>query len=942
VSATSTEALLERDAELRRLRLALAALERGRGGSVVLYGPAGIGKTELLRATLDLARTVGLRTALARASEFERAFPFGVVRQLLEPAVAEVPADERGELFAGAAAIAAETLGPVADPVPLLDQDAGRSAYATLHGLYWLCVHLADRGPLVLAVDDLQWADPTSLRLISFLARRIEGLPILLLATLRHGSPSDSGAEDLVVNRIAHVLRPGPLSAEAIGRLVRRGLAGEPHPRFVRACHDATRGNPLYAQELLAALRERGVEPTSAAAADVREIGPRSVTTLVLGRLAALGPAAERVARVAALLGDDADAELVRGVADLPGGELAEAARLLAQADLVRIEPRVRFVHPVSRAAIVAALETGERSALARAAADLLAARGDVEGEAGQLLAVLPAGDPGTVRTLRHASARALGRGAPEAAVTLLQRALVEPPPPAEEARVLHELGMAELRTHASVAPVHLSAALDLTPPGPDRVRLADDLARALHNLNRSDEAAQVAEAALAEPGAAGAPARERLAARAVELARFVPDGAALERRIAPAVAAIEDPTLRARVRGVHAYGAMLANAPAADVAAEARRALHDGALTGHTADGSMPGFLACMALAAAGDADGAAREIELALEAARRRGSVVSYTGALSIRARLRIMRGDLRAAEADARELEDLGDEGLGRDYVAGWLLESLVGQGRLEEAEAVIASGALAGDVPDRIVFNAGLHARGLLRLAQGRRHEALADIELCGLRQEAAGVASPADVPWRGTLAVALLALGRRAEADAASARHLHDARTFAAPAVLGAALRVRGVVVGGEQGRELLEEAASLLAQAPAALEHARALLETGRARHAAGDGPGARAALQQARELADAAGAEPLSAAVVEALVAAGGRPRRARARGSAALTPAERRVAEQAARGMTNREIAQAMFVTEKTVEGHLSKAYRKLGVTARAQLAAAFAAEG
>jgi len=937
VSTPGADALLERDIELGRLARALAAVESGTGRTVVLYGPAGIGKTELLKAALDRAGEAGLRAALARASEFEREFPFGVARQLLEPLVAEVPATRRDALFRGAAGLARATLGPVppADDAPA---DAERGTFATLHGLYWLVVNLADAEPLVLAVDDLQWADPASLRFVSFLARRIEGLPVLLLATLR-SDDVDGHADELVDDGVAETIRPPALGEAAIAQLVRAQLGAEPHPRFARACAAATSGNPLFAREMLAALRERGVAPTSAAADSVGQVSPRSVTRLVLRRLSALGPSAERAARVAALVGDGADAELVRTVAELPGGEFADAAHRLRAAELVDVAPRVAFVHPITRAAIVTALGVAERSALAGRAAALLGGRGDLEGQASHLLSVVPAGEPEVVGTLRRAAARAQARGAPGTAVTLLQRALVEPPPPADEAGVLRELGLAELRTRASVAPVHLQAALDLTPPGPQRAPLAEDLARALHNLNRSEEAVAVAQAALAEPAPPGepAPARERLAVRAVEIARFVPGRAAVEQRIAGAVAAIADPRLRARVGAVRAYDAMLAGDPADAVAAQARGALRDGALTVDTADGSTAGFLACMALGIAGEAEAATEHIDEALDAARRRGSVVSYTGALSVRARLRLLLGDLRGAEADAHEVDELGDEGLGRDYATGWLVESLVGQGRLAEAQAVVDASPLAGVVPDRIVFHAGLHARALLRLAQDRLPEAVADLTTCGERQDALGAVNPGDVPWRGTLALALLGLGRAAEAADAAARQHDAARAFGAPAVVGAAAHVRGVVTAGEEGRALLEEAVTLLERSPAALERSRALLDLGRARHAAGDETGARAALQRAREAADACGAAPLADAAVNAMVAAGGRPRRARARGDAALTPAERRVAEQAARGLSNREIAQALFLTEKTVEGHLSKAYRKLGITARAQLAAA-----
>lgn len=147
-------------------------------------------------------------------------------------------------------------------------------------------------------------------------------------------------------------------------------------------------------------------------------------------------------------------------------------------------------------------------------------------------------------------------------------------------------------------------------------------------------------------------------------------------------------------------------------------------------------------------------------------------------------------------------------------------------------------------------------------------------------------------------------------------------------------RVRGLTLGGEEGRRLIEQAATRLESIDAPLERARTMLAASRGRHA--DVAGARQAAQVARELAETCGATPLADGAVKALVAAGGRPRRTRSQGTAALTQAERRIAQQAAQGLSNREIAQALFVTEKTVEGHLSGAYRKLGITSRSQLPA------
>lgn len=921
--------LLEREAEREALRSAFAAAARGEGGAVVISGPIGIGKTELLRAGLADARAAGLTTLLARASELEKGVALGVARQLFEPVLIRSLPAEHDRLLSGAAGLARAAFEPSAGGAA----GAEDTSLALFHGLYWLCANLADSGPLVLAVDDLQWADAASQRWVAFLERRIDSLPVLLVVTLRtEGPESEDAATAELLPHLGPMLRPAPLSPAAVSRVVAEGFGSVPEPPFAQACHRATGGNPLFLHELLAGLRAQGVRPVARAAASVEEIGPRAIARLVRGRLRALGVPAERLARACAVLGDGADAVLVRELAGLEPTAFAEAVEQLTAAEIVQVQPVVAFAHPIVRAAVNVALDAEDRAELSRGAAALLRERGDLESVARHLLAVPPAGDAQVCATLREAAALAEARGAPEVAVDLLLRALLEPPEPATEAAVLHELALAELRTHAPVAPVHLDAALQRTPEGPLRARRAGDLAQALHSLHRPADALAVAEAAL--PTSSGAE-RDRLLTMLIEIAQFLPERAAISRRLAPALATVADPVLGARVRAIAAYDdAVAGRAPASEIAARSREALASGGLAGDTRQGSMPVFLACLALGAAGDADGASREIERVLRDAGRRGSVVTYSGALSVRARLRFATGDLRGCEADAQEIVALGDAGIGRDHSLAWLVESLVEQGRLDEAETAVRASALGGEVPELVALNPGLHARGRLRLAEGRLEEGLHDITAAGERQERVGARNPADLPWRGTAALALMALGRSGLAAEMSATNLELAQAFGSPGPHGAALRVCGQVVGGRRGHELLERAVQTLAASPAQLEHARALLAAGRARHAAGETEGARHALREARELAEELGARPVAEEAGTALLEAGGRPRRVRSRGRDALTPAERRTAEQVALGLSNREIAQALFVTEKTVEGHLRNVFRKLGISSRTQL--------
>jgi DNA-binding CsgD family transcriptional regulator len=210
---------------------------------------------------------------------------------------------------------------------------------------------------------------------------------------------------------------------------------------------------------------------------------------------------------------------------------------------------------------------------------------------------------------------------------------------------------------------------------------------------------------------------------------------------------------------------------------------------------------------------------------------------------------------------------------------------------------------------------------------------------GRHSEALGHHNPAFVAWRSQAALALLQLGEQDEARRLAAEELMQARTWGAPRALGAALRAAGLAEGGARGLPFLEEAVEVLTTSPAKLEHAKARTELGAALRRANRRSEAREHLRRAVELATICSAEPLAARADTELRATGARPRRIAMSGAESLTPSELRVAQMAAEGPTNREIAQTLFVTPKTVEIHLSSVYRKLGISSRSQLPAPLA---
>ena len=466
--------LLERGGELARIEQAIAALGEGYGGVLVIEGAAGIGKSTLLQAVCEHAAGQGLQTLTARGSELERGFGFGVVRQLLETRLVRAGESERAELLAGAARLAGPVLG--------LGGGGVGDSFAALHGLYWLVANLADVRPVVLACDDLQWADESSLRWLVYLCHRLEGLPVLVAVTTR---PPRPGQPPLLAELLAvvgvQILCPDPLSESAVARLICEGLGAQPDPAFVSACARASGGNPFVLRALMFDLAADGIAPGAAQAAGVAERVPGQVGRAVLARLGRLDPAAVRLAQAVAVLGEGTGLRLAAALAALDIDAATTAADALVTAELFAAGQPLRFVHPLVRSAVYGQISSGARSQAHAHAAQLLAGEGaEPEQVAVQLLACEPAGDVNAVETLRAAAAAALARGAPETAVTYLRRALAEPPTESVRAAVLGELGDAERIALDPTAVVHLEQAWQATTEPVARARLAGQLANVL------------------------------------------------------------------------------------------------------------------------------------------------------------------------------------------------------------------------------------------------------------------------------------------------------------------------------------------------------------------------------------------------------------------------------------------------------------------------------
>jgi DNA-binding CsgD family transcriptional regulator len=512
--------LLEREAQLSAIERMTGAAAGGEGALLAIVGGPGEGKSALLEETCRFAADAGMAVRRARGSELERGFALGAARQLLEPAVRELDARERAELLRGAAALAASALDVDAEPPP-------ERSFATLHGLYWLLVGLAERRPLLLALDDAHWADPGTLEWLCYVARRSEGLPLTIAVATRPPNPEMGELRELFADRRLERLEVAALGREALAMLAARSLDAEPHERFAAELHRVTGGNPFAAHELLGELRRAGAAPSEDAAAQLGTRAPERLRQDVLRRLERLGEPALDAARALAVLGDGAPPRLIAALGELDAESAARALDALAGEGMLLagegmplagqgVAPagdaaglgvtRPAFAHPLLRAAVYEALPEHSRARMhARAAALRRADGAPAETIAAQLLRAGGEGSAANVADLRAAATDAVRRGAPQSAAAYLARALEEPPPAPQRGELLGELGQAELLMRDPAALGHLREAIAVGADPAERVRLRWMLSDALLFGGDWDAALAELRGALAELAERGA-----------------------------------------------------------------------------------------------------------------------------------------------------------------------------------------------------------------------------------------------------------------------------------------------------------------------------------------------------------------------------------------------------------------------------------------------------
>jgi DNA-binding CsgD family transcriptional regulator/tetratricopeptide (TPR) repeat protein len=938
-------ALMERGIHLAAITDLVTRIGDEGAQCLVLQGAAGIGKTSILHRAATAARERDIRVRRAVGDDLETRLPWGMVRQLF----GDVPTAQ----LTGSAALARPVFAP--DLAPSTEDAWSPDAFPLLHGLHALTARLAAAEPQLLMLDDLQWSDPQSLRFLSYLLNRADGLAVgLALATRGSGYPTQTSAD--LAARIASapattVQRIGALGPSSVTALVRAALP-EATESFCATIHRATGGNPFLCREVLATARAEAIAPTDEGARRLAALRHAGIRTSILVRLGRLGHDAGAVAAAAAVLGADSPIPRVTQLARLDAGSACEAIDLLVAEDVLEVGSGggVDFVHPIVREAVYADLGPGRRATSHREAARILHREGAAPSES--VAHVLAGGlvETWAVPVLRDAAREALRQGAPERAQTLLEAALgATEESRSPDVRLLVELARAEAAAGGSEwALTRFRQVLASLSPGEDDAAVARDIGEALYAAGHLAEASAAFDRGLDLIVAAPSSRRESVVeaqlTAGLDMAGTLLGSrpARVEQMLADAAGSGETRSLASRavlclVAGRHAFGV--------GVPEEQRRRTTVSELARSALEGqALPLDLGTIVLEPVALSLLLAEEFEMArtlldrlLETAAERGELPAHASIFTIRGLVNLATGELAAAQADGSEALRLTSEIPTVHSQTDAARHVLANASLLLGDRAAAAAALEVADPEERrggsILRGWWLEASGRLALDRGDAAAARDAFSEAGRRFLAAG-GPAAYCPWRSGAALAHHALGEHERALELADEELRLAEEFGAPRAIAEAQLTRARLAPDPEAAARLTATLGLVVDGPS-LVRGRVLVDLGAALRRLGRRTAAREHLREGLALARASGARPLAEHAEAELRVAGARRPTSAVSGADALTASERRVAGLAVTGLSNKEIAASLFVTRKTVEVHLSACYRKLGIRSRDELA-------
>lgn len=934
--------LIERGAELAEIDDLLTECAAGTGGAVLISGAMGCGKSELLTALLKRAAEQGYVVLDAVCSAAEQRSPGGVLNQLLRCTA------PLGGAATGDTAGVSPLLERVGAFPPCADQDPGADEAAlhpavteALRRLVLWVLDTAEHTPVLLCVDDIQLADDISLYWLLQLVRQLRSSRIALALT-------ECPLSRPVYPRLrAELMRQpnyrritlGPLTPGGVSALIADHLGGLAATELGAACHAASGGNPLLVRAL--AEDNLGAAPGHRHAADVRLSCGEAYRDMYLSLLHRGSTPLLRLAQVLGILDGDLGDGMIPPGALLDGepAEIARAEQALRSAGLLTGR---RLRGPAARQAVLDSLSAAERSELHQRAAQLLYREGAaVTRVASHLLACEEIVQPWAGTVLREAAERHLAGNRTSEAHACLDAALRICRDEGEQVCLKALLASTAWALNPSISAPHLGELAVALRDGrlPDRHALM--LAKYLLWHGRFDEAVDavqrmVEREELSDPGWAVEVRATRELLSASYPVLVTQQGRGGRRR--PTLGAAhrsrsdEDP----RVRGAAALSHVLAHGPDDAVASVAEEAMRAMRLGKNTQEWLM---CAVAALAFSDRLDAAGSWCDHWLEESRARHVPLWVAEFSSLRAGIalregRPVRARLLAEAALAQVPADSWGVCIGGPLAN--LVEAATDTGDFEAAAAYLQFSFPEGMYSSRFGLYF-LQARGHYHLATGRPYAALDDFMACGDLMTRWGFDQPTLVPWRSEAARAHVMLGDQGRAYVL-AREQMDMVDLRPSRARGMSLRVLAAAGPPAARVPLLSEAVEVLQVCGDRLQLAGALSDLGRAHTDSGRPGRARAPRESALRLAREAGAVPLERELAAELAGsdspAGERDSRLAA--IALLSGAERRVAVLAARGHTNKEISRKLVVTVSTVEQHLTRIFRKLGVTTRTQLPA------
>ncbi|MFE2269894.1 LuxR C-terminal-related transcriptional regulator [Streptomyces lavendulae] len=895
-----------------------AGARAGTARAVLVRGPSGIGRSRLLAVASErlAAEGMAVRSVAGRPGSTSR---IRAVDALLEPSPE----------------------GPSARPGGAHE---ARDTHRDWRRLHRRALDLLADGPTALVVDDAQWCDEASLRCADFILRRSADQPLLIVLAQRTGVPGPGTrvlTEILAQDRCA-LLELGPLDERDTQRMITRVLGAPADPPFVRRCTEITGGNPLLLDRLLHTLSTVGIPPGADALHQLSTVHQTVLASLVPEFLAAGPRPVRQVATALAVLGRAA-VDPLAALSGLSARHVESALGRLRHIEAVPADSPPRMREGI-RTAVLAALDCEELRGLRVRAARVLSDAGRPAAEVAEQLALLERIDePWMFAVLREALAEAPTRATVAAAGRWLRGAPGGRLTVAERADLHVELARAAARTIVAPADAlwHLRQALALLPHPRERAPVAVQYAMMALGTRRAPEALRLLERVLGDlcSGTGGGPEpadREvRVTVESALLATAVNDRSALPaaraRAAALPVPGGHSPADRRLLAALSAFAA-LDGGSAGRAAALARQALR--ADEPGTAGWGV--FCCSAVLALADSVDEALTALDQALSPAETHPPLWPRRAALAGRSLIRHGIGDVPGAARDAwAAVEVVGPAG-APPFARIALSSILLSQGEARQAAAVLDALARSAPDLDRSVWEWQhyLYTKGRILRELGDPEGALELWRRCGRSEEEAGIANPVLAPWWLPTATTLGGLGRGSEAAGIVADARERARRWGTPRALGLGLVAQAAVVEGRDRTGLLARAVDLLSESPARLELAKAEYQLGRELLALGDARGARGHLRRAIGLATRCGYRVLAAVARDALVTAGGRMPQLATVPLDSLTHSERRIATLAERGHSNKGIAEALFITPRTVEMHLTNVYRKLDVRGRADL--------